>query len=125
MPWPWIWALVTRLPKHLTNQVVNTGYSGSQQAQSQVPVQQSAHGGQVRSYPTTSSTASTVRRKLGIPSNAMSSSSSVTMIINDGMFDDRKIVILDSGSNVSFLPQSFVVDIDGPADGTQVRLRDC
>ena len=47
------------------------------------------------------------------------------MIFNDGMCDDRKIVILDSGSDVLFLPQSLVVDIDGPADGTQVRLRDC
>ena len=47
----------------MTNQVVNSGYSGQQQAQSQVPIQQSAQGGQVRSYPATSSTASTVRAK--------------------------------------------------------------
>ena len=47
------------------------------------------------------------------------------MISNDEMFDDRKIVILDGGSHVSLLPQSLGVGIDGPADGTQVRLHDC
>ena len=54
-------------PNRMTNQVVNAGYAGQQQTQGQVPVQQSAQGGQVRSspatsYPPTSSTASTVRR---------------------------------------------------------------
>ena len=78
-------------------------------------MQQSAEGGQVRSspatsYPPTSSTASTVRRIYGIPARAMSSGSSVRMIFNDEMFDDRKIVILDSGSDVSLLPQSLGVD---------------
>ena len=40
----------------------------------------------------------------------------VSMISRDEMFDGRTIVILDSGSDVSLLPQSLGVDVDGPAD---------
>ena len=47
-------------------------------------------------------------------------------IIGSGtMIDDKKIVILDSGSDVSLLPLCRGGDIDGPADSAQVQLRDC
>jgi hypothetical protein len=108
----------------MTNQVVNV------QQQAQNPVQQPAQGGQARSsattsYPPTNSTASTVRRIYGIPASAMSSNSSVRMVSNGEMFDDGKIVILDSGSDVSLLPHDLGREIDSPADEAHVRLRDC
>ena len=106
----------------MTNQVVNV------QQQAQNPVQQPAQGGQARSsattsYPPTNSTASMVRRIYGIPASAMSSNSSVRMVSNGEMFDDGKIVILDSGSDVSLLPHDLGREIDSPADEAHVRLR--
>ena len=104
----------------MTNQVVNV------QQQAQNPVPQPAQGGQARSsattsYPPTNSTASMVRRIYGIPASAMSSNSSVRMVSNGEMFDDGKIVILDSGSDVSLLPHDLGREIDSPADEAHVR----
>ena len=47
------------------------------------------------------------------------------MVSNGEMFDDGKIVILDSGSDVSLLPHDLGREIDSPADEAHVRLRDC
>eukprot|EP00435_Cladocopium_sp_Y103_P031448 s1024_g8.t1 len=38
---------------------------------------------------------------------------------------EKCFVILDSGSDVSLLPLSYAGAVDGPADESQVRLRDC
>eukprot|EP00435_Cladocopium_sp_Y103_P023304 s2901_g5.t1 len=119
-------------PNRMTNQVINN--AGGVQPQ-QVPVQpqqQPVLGGvpqqrsaTTSSYAPTSSTASTIRRIYGIPSSAMSSGSSVMMISNGPMLDDKKIVILDSGSDVSLLPLSCGGVPDGPVDDAKVQLRDC
>lgn len=47
------------------------------------------------------------------------------MVSNGEMFDDGKIVILDSGSDVSCLPHDLGREIDSPADEAHVSLRDC
>ena len=46
------------------------------------------------------------------------------MVTNGTLLDDKKVVILDSGSDVSLLPLGCV-DVDGPADQSQLQLRDC
>ena len=46
------------------------------------------------------------------------------MVTNGALLDDKKVVILDSGSDVSLLPLGCV-DVDGPADQSQLQLRDC
>eukprot|EP00435_Cladocopium_sp_Y103_P025443 s995_g6.t1 len=125
-------------PNKMVNQVANNA-SPAQPSQFPVQLQQAQQpaqgGGQQQqqqrsatpasSYPPTSSTASTIRRIYGIPTSALSSSSSsVRMVTNETLLDDKKVVILDSGSDVSLLPLGCA-DVDGPADQAQVQLRDC
>eukprot|EP00435_Cladocopium_sp_Y103_P043647 s2238_g12.t1 len=116
-------------PNRMTQQVTNNAVPPQAQAQQQ---QQPAQVGQARSpppsstYPPTSSTASSIRRIYGIPASMTSSSNaSVRTVSGVEKYEEKNVVILDSGSDVSLLPLSCVGVVDGPADESQVRLRDC
>ena len=115
----------------MTNQVVSNANSTQQpQVQAQQPFAPS--GTQQRSppassYPPTSSTASSIIRRIyGIPASFASSSSDVRMV-SDGWFsgEPKNVVILDNGSDVSLLPVSCGIEVDGAVDKTKVQLRDC
>lgn len=41
------------------------------------------------------------------------------------LLDERNIIILESGSDVSLMPLCLGVEFDGPADGAEVQLKDC
>ena len=105
----------------MTNQVVNNANTTQQpQAQAQQPFAPS--GTQQRSplassYPPTSSTASSARRIYGIPASFASSSSDVQMVSDNWSNGEPKnVVILDSGSDVSLVPVSCGIEVDGPVD---------
>ena len=120
----------TECPNRMTNQVVNNAPPAQhQQPQTQGQQQQGQGGAQQRSYasssyPPSSSTATTIRRIYGIPS-IMVSGSSVRMVSENYVTDEKNMIILDSGSDVSLLPPSYGGGVDGPADDAQVQLRDC
>ena len=101
----------------MTNQVINNA-TPAQQPQAQGQQQQQTQGGTQQrsyassSYPPSNPTATTIRKIYGIPAS-MVSGSSVRMVSDNYVKDERNVVILDSGG------------IDGPADDAQVQLRDC
>ena len=117
-------------PNRMTNQVINNvPPAQNQQSHAQGQQQQGQGGAQQRSsasssYPPSSSTATTIRRIYGIPSS-MISGSSVRMVSESYVKDEKNVIILDSGSDVSLLPLSYGGGVDGPADDAQVQLRDC
>ena len=48
------------------------------------------------------------------------------MISNEAkLLDERNIIILDSGSDVSLMPFCLGVEVDCPADDAEVQLKDC
>lgn len=57
--------------------------------------------------------------------SSWSSSSSVRMVYEGLVKEEKNMVILNSGSDVSLLPLSIGGEVDGPADDSQVQLRDC
>ena len=115
-------------PNRMTNQVINNA-TPAQQPQAQGQQQQQTQGGTQQrssassSYPPSNPTATTIRRIYCIPAS-MVSGSSVRMVTQNYVKDEKNVVILDSGSNVSLLPLSYGGAVDRPADDAQVELRD-
>ena len=92
-------------------------------------VQQSANfGGQQQQQQQQQCTKPVVRRIFNLGVSAMSSGDSVRMISNGGVGsvsnDGRQLnIILDSGSDVSLLPESFAPDT--LTDDSAYKLKDC
>eukprot|EP00435_Cladocopium_sp_Y103_P037670 s676_g10.t1 len=117
-------------PNRMVQQVTNDGQGSQAAGQAGQAGQSQARGSPQRSYPPSSTTASTVRRifsiPMGTPSINISSSSPVRMV-SFGEVENKDVVILDSGSDVSLLPLSYGqcgVDADAEQSET-VQLRDC